>query len=228
MVVISQSSFADAHRATVTALLDLGYSISTDYDKPGDPLSLDLPVAIEVTQPWNPPIFSKCVWDDAKGLLDYRDEVLYGICDHLVSELSYTYHDRIKDQIDGMVQELKRNPYTRRAQVITWIPEKDLGSEYPPCFQRAWARVRNGKLDFHTHWRSRDTLKAWGSNVFAFAHLHKMLAEEIGYPIGVYREFIDSAHIYGNDITMARRLLERQASDWRWSLGEIEKDAGCE
>jgi len=77
----------------------------------------------------------------------------------------------------------------------------------------------------HTHWRSRDMIKAWGANVFAFAHLHKKWADELGYPVGVYREFIDSAHIYGRDIKYAKGLVGRSLPSLRWELKDILEDA---
>ncbi len=218
-------NFAQAHLYALELVLVHGDDIPTDYDKPDEPPSKDMPLAIEVQEPWNPPIFSKCVWDDARGLLAYRDEVLHGTHDHLAGVLSYTYHDRFKAQEKAMLDELRRNRYSRRAQMITWIPEVDQGSEHPPCFQRAWCRVRNGKLDFHSHWRSRDMLKAFGSNVFAFAHLHKKYADELGFSVGVYREFIDSAHIYGRDIEYAKNAVQRPLAKMEWPLEEILKDA---
>lgn len=222
---VTASSFAQVHLYAVELVLAHGDSIPTDYDRPDEPPSLDLPLMIEVVDSWNPPIFSKCVWDDARGLFAYKDEVLYGTHDYLADVLSYTYHDRFKLQESAMLDELKRSPCSRRAQMITWVPEVDQGSEYPPCFQRAIIRVRNGRLDFHSHWRSRDGLKAFGSNVFAFAHLHKKYAEELGFPIGIYREFIDSFHVYGRDIERARKLVRRPLVKWEWSLEDILKDA---
>ena len=218
-------TFAEAHRNAVKMILDFGIEAPTDYDVPGERLSLDLPLVIEVLYPWDPPIFSKCVWDDAKGLVDYKDEVLHGTHDDKVAQLGYTYHNRIEEQIPGVIKELSRNLHSRRAQVITWIPEIDQGSKHPPCLQRCWARMRSGRLDFHSHWRSRDTLKAWGSNVFALAHLHKLWADALHVSVGVYREFIDSAHIYGRDIEKARGMAQRPLGDWEWTLKEIAKDA---
>ena len=215
--------FALAHFRLIQAILLKGIPIPTDYDKVGELPSLDLPVMIEVTKPWDPPIFSKCVWDSPEGLFTYRDELLYGIHDHLIENLSYTYHSRIGDQLDKVKSELHGNPNSRRAQFITWQPEIDLGSKYPPCFQRGWFRVRNEKLDFHTHWRSRDMLKAWGSNVFAFAHLHKLWADELGISVGIYREFIDSAHIYGRDLDIAKSFAQRSLDEWSWPLEEIDR-----
>ena len=120
---ITACSFAQAHLYAVELVLAHGDSIPTDYDKSDEPMSLDLPLTIEVTEPWSPPIFSKCVWDDAKGLLAYKDEVLHGTHDHLADAMSYTYHDRFKSQEKAMLDELRRNPYSRRAQMISWVPE---------------------------------------------------------------------------------------------------------
>ena len=223
LATIIASSFAGAHREAVCRILGAREEIPTDYDKPDEPASLDIPMAIEVTRPWRPAIFSKCVWSSAQGLLDYRDEILHGTHDHLADQLGYTYHDRFWGQMEGVMEELRRNPHTRRAQCITWRPETDLGHPFPPCFQRGWFRVRDGALDLHTHWRSRDMLKAWGSNVFGFAHLHKAKAEELDVPVGVYREFIDSAHIYGRDIETAKKMANRPLEEWDWPLSAIEE-----
>ena len=221
---ITASNFAQAHRELIRIITRFGTEIPTDYDKPDEPASRDIAVMIEILASWSPPVFSKCVWENgAEGLLAYKDEVLCGTHDHLIDTLGYTYHDRIKDQLNGVQDELIRNPYTRRAQFITWQPEIDLGNSHPPCLQRGWFRVRKSKLDFHTHWRSRDALKAWGSNVFAFAHLHKDQADKLGIPIGIYREFIDSAHIYGRDIAYATKMVKRPPKDIEWPLAEIMK-----
>jgi hypothetical protein len=224
--VIRTNSFATAHWKLIRAILGRGVEIPTDYDYPGEPPSLDLTAAIQVTKPWNPPVFSKCVYDSAEGLFEYKNELLYGIHDGFVDKMGYTYHQRYVGQIDGVQKELERNPYTRRAQYIIWRPGEDLGDMYPPCHQRGWFRVINGKLEMHTTWRSRDVYKAWGSNVFAFAHLHRLMAKALGVPVGPYIEFIDSAHIYGRDIETVRNLADRPCSDWKWRLDQIEKEAG--
>lgn len=223
LTTIKAPSFGEAHYLLISELIEWGREVPTDYDKPDELPSLDLTVAIEVTNPWNPPIFSQCVYDSAEGLLEYRKEIVDGIHDDLVDKLGYTYHARFADQLEGIEQEIKRNPYTRRAQYIIWQPDVDLGDEYPPCHQRGWFRVINGKLFFHAMWRSRDAFKAWGSNVFGLAHLHKKYAEKWGYPIGSYIEFIDSCHIYGRDREAAENLSYRPLEDWLWPLEEIER-----
>ncbi|MEM0282455.1 MAG: thymidylate synthase, partial [Desulfurococcaceae archaeon] len=133
--------------------------IDTEYGEK----SIDAPAVIIVKNPHSEPrIHLKgIVAGSLKGLLDYVDEVIKGIHDHLVEKIGYTYHERlfnyrlpndvIINQIDEVIKKLKKAPYTRRAQAITWQPWKDLEAEHPPCLQRIWFRVVEGKLAMHAH-----------------------------------------------------------------------------
>jgi thymidylate synthase len=221
MIFIQAPSFGEAHWRVLSDLFQAGRSIPTDYDVEDEEPSLDAPVAIEITSPWSPPIFSRCMFSDAKGAFDYVEEVVSGSHDHLIDMLGYTYHDRLHRQWDGQLAELQRNPQTRRAQSITWRPDEDTGSPHPPCLQRIWTRIVDGRLEMHTHWRSRDAYKAWGLNVFALAHLHKQWAERLSVEPGIYREFIDSFHVYGRDIAAAEKALRRGQEAWQWSYEDI-------
>lgn len=220
--LISEKDFGTAHRKLVETILLWGSSVSTDYDKLAEPLSKDISIAIEIRRPWGPPIFSKCIWSSIDGAFKYAEEVTSGRQDGKKEIGGYTYYDRLFKQWPGMLAELNRNLATRRAQCITWQPEIDLGAPYPPCLQRIWLRVVHGRLDMHSHWRSRDALKAWGLNVFALAHLHKMWANQMSIGVGVYREFIDSCHIYGRDIETAKRLIVKR-SNWQYSLDDMQE-----
>lgn len=104
------------------------------------------------------------------------------------------------DQIDLMTKKLKKSPYSRRAQSITWRPMSDPFRDDPPCLQRIWCRVINGKLTMQTSWRSRDLFKAWQSNVNGIIRIQKNIAEDLGVEIGNYIEFNNSLHIYGKDM----------------------------
>jgi len=221
MIVVQAASFGEAHWRSLSGLFQSGRAIPTDYDVEGEQPSLDAPLAVEVTAPWNPPVFSKCMFSDAGGAIDYVAEVLDGTHDHLVDMLGYTYHERLFRQWDGQLSELRRNPHSRRAQSITWRPGEDQGSVHPPCLQRVWTRIVAGTLEMHTHWRSRDAFKAWGLNVFALAHLQKKWAAELGVEPGVYREFIDSFHVYGRDLDTAFKSVQRGLSAWCWPYEAI-------
>jgi thymidylate synthase len=111
------------------------------------------------------------------------------------------------NQVDQAIQQLRENPHTRRAQAITWRPYVDPFVEDPPCLQRLYFRVKNGKLLLETCWRSRDLFKAWEANVNAMIRIQKSVADELGLETAEYVEFVNSLHIYGKDIGEARMLL---------------------
>jgi len=140
----------------------------------------------------------------------------------------YTYHQRIfeypyRDRAGklqtinqfevSLAQRLAKDPHTRRAQAITWVPWIDSFLDDPPCLQRIWARIFEGEdeegetrryLNLDTFWRSRDLFKAWFENVIALTTLQKRLAERISelrgeeILVGAYNDFSDSLHIYGS------------------------------
>jgi len=161
---------------------------------------------------------------DATSLLmlkDYRKEVLEGILDKTVEEgkVSYTYHERLfkyrgaLDQIGALKEKLRREPYTNRSQAITWMPEKDLKSEYPPCLQRMWMKAVDNNLIMHTTWRSRDLFWAASANMLVMTEIQKMVAEDLGLQVGTYIDFSDSAHIYEKnwpDVTRFIQVAEKR------------------
>ncbi len=222
MINIHTQSFAEAHRELITALMS-AREIPTDYDAEGEKPSLDAPGMIQVSSPWSPPVFSKCVFADAGGAFDYVSEVVDGTHDHLVGQLGYTYHDRLAGQWAMQLTELRRFPSTRRAQSVTWRWKEDLGAAHPPCLQIVHTRIVAGKLEMLTHWRSRDAWKAWGLNVFALAHLQRKWAAILGVEVGAYMETCASYHVYGRDRTAAAGAIKRPADKWAWEYADMLK-----
>ncbi len=116
------------------------------------------------------------------------------------------------DQVELLIQDLKRDITSKGAQATTWMPTADPGLESNrPCLQRFWFRPLAAEIDgqhgymlnLNTHWRSRDLYKAWFMNVFAITEWQKNVAErlerEIGMPVrvGGYIDISDSLHLYG-------------------------------
>lgn len=133
------------------------------------------------------------------------------------------------NQLDAIVKKLARSPYSRRCQFITWRPYSDQNNNDPPCLQRGFFRIVNGKLKFQTNWRSRDLFRAWEANVNGMLHLQKYLLEKINteLPIankerekmkklpneiaelGSYTDFSNSLHIYGENFKDLLDMMER-------------------
>ena len=226
-------SIPEVYEKLLVSVFKEGIDIRTQYDSETDYGSLDVCAAVEVKEPFAEPRIHKCFPGGMEDLEVYRQEVVEGIHDHWVgTKWKYSYHGRLcnyktyeghytqefYDQIfgvAGLVDKLVNTPFTRRAQGITWVPYVDNGFFDPPCLQRIWARIINGKLQMHTHWRSRDLWKAWFMNVFALTDWQRVIASEISsrmgekIDVGSYVEMIDSLHVYGKDRTAFVREVNK-------------------
>jgi len=217
LIYIEASSLPEAWERSLTQLAEKGLIIDTEYGEK----SVDASAVILVKTPFSEPRvhLKGIVAGSLRGLLEYVDEVVRGVHDYLVDKLEYTYHDRlfsyrlpsgeVVNQIEVLIEKLKKTPYTRRAQAITWQPWRDLYSQYPPCLQRLWFRVVNGELIMHVNMRSNDAFKAAFMNMYAFTELQKYVAEKLGVEVGYYLHIADSYHVY-----------ER---DWKWFYKFIEQ-----
>lgn len=208
VLCVSGQNVPEAWEKAVLAVYDEGVEVRTEYDKPGDPPSLDATVTVEVREPLSEPRVHKNFPGGPTDLEVYRQEVVEGIHDHWIDpsagKWTYTYHQRLFayrpledlehpqqgpqfppiDQISYIVEKLAEAPHSRRAQAITWIPHCDPGTDDPPCLQRVWARLLpeddGYRLNLNTHWRSRDLYKAWFMNVFALTDLQRVIAGRLG------------------------------------------------
>ena len=113
------------------------------------------------------------------------------------------------NQMEYIVQKLKETPYSRRAQAITWRPLVDPYHEDPPCLQRIFMRIKEGKLIMQTTWRSRDLFRAWEANVNGMIRIQKSIADKLGVEMGHYLDFSNSLHIYGSTIAEVKDMLNR-------------------
>ncbi|MFX1344381.1 MAG: thymidylate synthase [Promethearchaeota archaeon] len=113
------------------------------------------------------------------------------------------------NQMEYIVQKLKDTPYSRRAQAITWRPLVDPYHVDPPCLQRIFMRIKDGKLIMQTTWRSRDLFRAWEANVNGMIRIQKNIADKLGVEMGHYLDFSNSLHIYGSTISEVKDMLNR-------------------
>ena len=113
------------------------------------------------------------------------------------------------NQIEYIIQKLREKPYSRRAQAITWRPLVDPYHIDPPCLQRIYMRVKEGKLIMQTTWRSRDLFRAWEANVNGMIRIQKYVADQLSVEMGHYLDFSNSLHIYGNTISEVKDMFYR-------------------
>ncbi len=135
-------------------------------------------------------------------LKGFKDHWVKNMNDPKDTRWEYTYHGRLQsygswkelvyvdgkperqdvgfqiDQVQHVIKKLAEQPFTRQAQMITWIPNHDLEVYDPPCLQSLWYRIledENGIqwLNSNIRFRSND---AWGAsfmNMFGFIQFSK-------------------------------------------------------
>jgi thymidylate synthase len=218
----------EAWENSLVALFAYGGLMETQYDKPGDPPSIDASMVTVIEEPLAEPMIHRSFPGGLEDLEEYRQEVVEGIKNHWVrnpddpedNRWEYTYNERMfsyrvpglespVDQFEGMAQALAASPITRRAQMISWQPWMDLGAYDPACWQSLWGRIVRGadgtsQLNLNMRFRSRDAYKAAFMNDFAFIDLARRLARRISelrgetIRLGRFADQSDSYHIYGS------------------------------
>lgn len=130
-------------------------------------------------------------------------------------------HDDGINQIDKVIDKLVKQPFTRQAQMITWMPFIDNDVYDPPCLQSIWYRLLLEDdiyyLNSNIRFRSND---AWGAhfmNAFGFIQFNKTIANKLSEKLnkkvllGRMNWQADSFHIYGKDIKdFKERLYDRK------------------
>ncbi len=257
VLCVNGNSLAEGYERALVALFRQGTRFRTQYDKPGDPRSLDCTLNLTVADPLADPLVHKAF---PGGFADLREYVyeLQGLKDGWTKNINdpadtrweYTYHGRLQhygqwreladtpdgrrsrtagpfhvDQIEAVIAKLAAQPFTRQAQMITWMPNLDLDCFDPPCLQSIWYRILEDAagvqwLNTNIRFRSND---AWGAsfmNMFGFVMFTKeVVADEVarrsGRPVrlGRLNWQADSYHIYGKDLAQAQaRLFDRLES----------------
>lgn len=98
----------------------------------------ELPMTIYVEQADAEPFISKLFPGGHHELQQYIMEICDGILDFMVGAApnvwEYTYHQRFAHQLPWVINELKRNPYSRRAIMNIRDFDVDSGNDHPACF----------------------------------------------------------------------------------------------
>lgn len=171
----------------------------------------EVTMTMVVEEPLAEPMISKMIICGTRELEQYRMEMLDGILDFEVEKGNwvYTYHQRMEDQFDFIVKELKRNPDSRRAVILVRDKELDMPSSDPACLQHIQYFIRNGALHCKLLFRSNDAVKASFMNAFALIMLQKRFADELGVPMGTYTHRANSYHVYERDFDMLANYVKR-------------------
>jgi thymidylate synthase len=116
---------------------------------------------------------------------------------------------RTIDQISWVIDEIRRNPDSRRLVVSAWnvadLPDMAL----QPCHAMFQFYVADGKLSCQLYQRSADIFLGVPFNIASYALLTHMVAAVTDLGLGDFVHTLGDAHLYANHLDQARIQLER-------------------
>ncbi len=113
------------------------------------------------------------------------------------------------DQISNLIQQIKRNPDSRRLIVSAWNVADVDHMALPPCHTLFQFYVANGKLSCQLYQRSADTFLGVPFNIASYALLTMMIAQVCDLEPGDFVHTFGDAHIYSNHLEQVELQLSR-------------------
>jgi thymidylate synthase len=114
------------------------------------------------------------------------------------------------DQMRGVVEDIKRNPDSRRLIVSAWNPADLPKMALAPCHALFQFYVANGRLSCQLYQRSADVFLGVPFNIASYALLTHMVAHVTGLQPGDFVHTLGDAHLYRNHLAQARLQLTRK------------------
>ncbi len=113
------------------------------------------------------------------------------------------------DQISNLINQIKKNPDSRRLIVSAWNVADVDKMALPPCHCLFQFYVANGKLSCQLYQRSADVFLGVPFNIASYALLTMMVAQVCGLEPGEFIHTFGDAHLYSNHIEQANLQLSR-------------------
>jgi thymidylate synthase len=114
------------------------------------------------------------------------------------------------DQISKVIEDIKRNPDSRRLIVCAWNVADIERMALAPCHALFQFYVVNGRLSCLLYQRSADVFLGVPFNIASYALLTRMVAQVCGLEAGEFIHMFGDVHLYSNHIEQARLQLTRQ------------------
>jgi thymidylate synthase len=113
------------------------------------------------------------------------------------------------DQITAVIEQIKRNPDSRRHIVSAWNVADIDRMALAPCHALFQFYVANGKLSCQLYQRSADVFLGVPFNIASYALLTMMVAQVCNLAPGDFVHTFGDVHLYSNHLDQAREQLTR-------------------
>ncbi|RVU38571.1 thymidylate synthase [Hwanghaeella grinnelliae] len=114
------------------------------------------------------------------------------------------------DQISNLVEQIKKNPNSRRLIVTAWNPADVDAMALPPCHCLFQFYVADGRLSCQLYQRSADIFLGVPFNIASYALLTMMVAQVTGLQPGEFIHTLGDAHLYSNHLEQADQQMSRE------------------
>ena len=118
------------------------------------------------------------------------------------------------DQLTNVINEIKRNPNSRRLVVSAWNVADLDEMELPPCHALFQFYVEDGKLSCALTQRSADLFLGVPFNIASYALLTMLVAKECGLEPGEFIWTGNVVHLYANHVDQADLQLTREGFEF--------------
>lgn len=113
------------------------------------------------------------------------------------------------DQISQVIDQIRKNPESRRLIVSAWNVGEIDKMALPPCHAFFQFYVLDGRLSCQLYQRSADIFLGVPFNIASYALLTMMIAQVCSLETGDFVHTLGDAHLYANHLRQAEIQLER-------------------
>ena len=134
--------------------------------------------------------------------------VALGDADSYATRL-YDYEHRGLNQIQWVVERLRKDPSSRSATITTLQPLTD--TTYIPCVSLLDFFITRERLELVAFAHSIDFGTKGFANLVELAYLQERVGESIAVDVGSLTMIVKSAHVYESDVDLTRGILSLSA-----------------
>lgn len=116
---------------------------------------------------------------------------------------------KVVDQFSEVIEQIKKNPDSRRLIVSAWNAAEIPNMALAPCHALFQFYVADGKLSLQLYQRSADVFLGVPFNIASYALLLMMVAQVTGLEVGDYVHTFGDVHIYNNHFEQVNKQLSR-------------------